>query len=331
MSKLGLRLPDSAYGYSLADVIRTATLAEDCGYHSVWYPEGNGRDVFVVLGHLATHTDSIRLASGITPVFARVPTQLAMGVGTLDELSDGRAMVGLGASSKITVEQWHGVEFERPLRRIRETIEILDLAMANDRVDYDGDLFHIDDYPRKFEPVQSHVPVFNAALGQSNRRLTGEFADGWLPVNVPFHKFEAFLSDVHDGARKRDRDPDDITIAPYVFTAVSEDRERARDAVRAGLAYYAGAMDYYGKVFTDWGYGDDVDRCREAWQDGDYDAAADALSDEFVDDLAIAGTPEEGRERIAEYRDLGVDMPVLYPPKTDEDLIEGTIEALAPN
>ena len=329
MADIGLRLPDGSYGYALEEIVETVQTAEGHGYHSVWYPEGNGRDVFMVLGHIAIRTDRIRLAPGITPVYARVPAQLAMAAATLDELSEGRAMLGLGASSSITVENWYGIEYDQPLRRIRETIEIVNLAMANDRVDYDGKLFQVNNYPRDFSPVQESIPMFNAALGETNRRLTGEYADGWLPVNIPFEKLPTFVGDVRDAAANAGRDPKDVTIAPYIITCVSEDRERARDHVRGLLAYYIGAMEYYAGVFRRFGFEDQVDDIHGPWQDGDRDTAHDNVSDDLIDSVAIAGTPDEGRQRLREYCDQGVDIPIVYPPQAPKDLIETTITELA--
>lgn len=328
MSDLGLRLPDKSYGYSLDDTVGLAQTAEDRGYHSVWYPEANRRDVFMVLGQIARETESIRLAPGITPVYARVPVQLAMAAATLDEVSDGRAMVGLGASSDITVENWYGIDYDRPLRHLRETIEIVNLAVSENRVDYDGDIFQVNNYPSGVESVQDSIPLYNAALGETNRKLTGEFADGWLPVNVPFEKLPAFIEDIQEAAADAGRDPDEITIAPYIISCVSEDRERARNQVRGLLAYYIGAMDYYAGVFRRFGFEDQVDHIRDAWQDGDRDIARERISDSLLDSVAIGGTPEEGRERLQEYREQGVDIPVVYPPQAPQDLIETTVTEL---
>jgi alkanesulfonate monooxygenase SsuD/methylene tetrahydromethanopterin reductase-like flavin-dependent oxidoreductase (luciferase family) len=328
MAKIGLRLPDETYDLGVSDIVEIATLAEAHEYHSVWVAELQGLNGFMLLGRLAGETDEVGLGTGIVNVYSRTPALIAMSVATLDELSDGRTLLGLAASSKVTIEQWHGMEFDRPLRRVRETIEIVRAAMADERVTYDGELFSLDN-PRSFDTVRDDVPIFNAALGETNRRLTGEFADGWLPVHVPRSRFESFVADVRESAEAAGRDPDDLTIAPYVVACVDDDRERARDYVRGLLSFYVGAIDYYGQVFRGYGFETEVDAIREAWRDGGREAAAAEVTDDLLDEVAIGGTPEEGRERLRELRELGADIPVVYPPHAPRDVIETTVTELA--
>jgi probable F420-dependent oxidoreductase len=329
MTEIGLRLPDETYGYEIADVVEIASLAEACGYHSVWMAELQGHNGYMVLGQIAAGTSEIGLGTGIVNVFSRTPALHAMSVVTLDRLSEGRTLLGLAASSKATVEQWHGVDFERPLRRVRESIEIVQAALQDERVSYDGALFSVDDYPPSYDPVRTSVPIYNAALGPTNRQLTGEYADGWLPIHVPRSEFAEYIAEIEEAAEGVGREPDDITVAPYVVACVDADRERARDHVRSLLSFYLGAIDYYGGVFRRLGFEDEVDAIAEAWAAGDRETAADEVSDELLDEIAIAGTPEEGRARLREYRELGVDVPVIYPPPGPTELIEQTVRELA--
>jgi F420-dependent oxidoreductase-like protein len=329
MGRLGYRTPDKNYGYTPQEIIETAQLAERHGYDSLWYPEWHGRDAFVALAELAHHTDTIRLGTGITPVFARVPAQIAMAAATLDEMSGGRVNLGIGASSPDTVEHWYGIPYERPLRRVRETIEIVRLAHQNERVSYDGDLFTLSNYPHFYDTVQDEIPIYNAAIGEKNIELTGRFADGWLPVNIPMDRFPDLIDDLHDAARAAGRDPEALTVAPYIWACVAEDRDLARRKARVGIAFYIGAMAYYRHVFTDFGYGDAVEAIHEAWRAGDPEAALDRVPDDLLDAVAIAGTPEEGRERLREYRDLGVDLPIIYPPRIEKELIDTTLVELS--
>lgn len=329
MASIGLRLPDETYSYGIADIVDVAQLAEDRGYDSVWVAELQGPNGFMVLGQIAAATSNVGLGTGIVNVYSRTPALIAMSVATLDEISDGRTILGLAASSKQTIEEWHGMGFDRPLRRVRETIEIVDRAMENRRVDYEGDVYTVDNYPRSFRTVRDEVPIFNAALGETNRRLTGEFADGWLPVHVPRGTFEAYVTEVENAATDAGRDPDDVTIAPYIVACVHEDRELARDRVRGLLSFYAGAIAYYRQVFCRYGFEREVGAIHEAWAAGDREQAAARVTDEMLDELAIGGTPDEGRERLREYRDLGADVPIIYPPNASRETIETTITELA--
>lgn len=329
MSPIGLRLPDETYGYDVDDVVELGRLAEANDYHSVWVAELQGSNGFMILSQIAEETSTIGLGTGVVNVYSRTPALLAMSATTLDQQSDGRTLLGVAASSKAPIEEWHGMAYDQPLRRVRETIEIVKQAMREKRVSYDGEIFEVDDYPRTYEIVRDEVPIYNAALGPANRRLTGEFADGWLPVHVPRSKFEEFLGDVHEGARRADRDPEEVTVAPYIVACVDEDGERARDYVRRLLSFYIGAIDYYEHVFRQFGFEDEVEAVRETWEAGDHDEAADRVSDELLDEVAIGGTPEVGRKKLREYRDLGVDLPIIYPPQAPCDVVENTVMELA--
>lgn len=329
MSPIGLRLPDGTYGYEMTDVVELAKRAESLGYRSVWVAESEGLNGFMTLGRIAAETSEVSLGTGVVNVYSRTPALLAMSAATLDHLSGGRTVLGLAASSRTAVEGWHGLDYDRPLRRIRETIEIVRAIVRNERVDYDGEVFSLDDYARGFDTVREDVPVFNAALGATNRRLTGEYADGWLPVHVPRREFAEQVSEVEAAARAAGRDADDVTVAPYVVACVDEDAEAARGHVRDLLSFYLGALEYYGHVFTRLGFADAVEAVREAWADGDRAEAARRVPDALLDEVAVAGTPAEGRRRLREYRELGADVPVVYPPPAPRDVVETTVEELA--
>lgn len=320
MAPLGVRLPNEINGYASFDrLTELAELADDLDYHSVWVPEEAARNGFMVLSHLATETRRVRLGTGIANVYSRSPALLAMSVATLEELSGGRSLLGVGASSRLTIRDWHGIDFDRPLRRIRETIEIVDRALADERVQYDGEVFDVD-YRRQFAGAHQ-VPIFNAALGRQNRRLTGRLADGWLPFHAPLAAMETFVDEVRAAAVDAGRDPDAVTVAPYILSCVGEDADRARETVRRVLAFYVGAMEYYADVFRDYGFESAVRAVSDAWT-RDREAAYEAVSDELLDTVAIAGSPEWGRERLADYRARGVDVPVLALPTgaSDEQL-----------
>lgn len=331
MSEIGLRLPNENHGYSIPEIVDYGVRAEEMGYDSLWQPENHGREAFMVLSLLADRTERVTLSTGIVSVYARAPGQLAMAVATLDEISDGRAAVGIGPSAKEAVEDWLSVDYDRPLRRVRETIELLNEAFENERVSYDGDIFQIDDYPRTYTTVQDNIPIYNAALGATNRKLTGEFADGWLPVSVPIDQFSEKMGEVRDAAANAGRDPDEVTIAPYIISCVNEDGQAAREQAAGLLAFYIGAMDYYAGVFRDLGYENEVADIRDHWNAGDrHDAIRTIIDTGVLRDVGIAGTPEEGREQLAEYYEEDVDMPIVYPAPGDRELIESTATELAP-
>jgi len=167
-------------------------------------------------------TDDVEIGTAIVNVFSRTPAVLAMTAATLDQVSDGRASFGVGTSTPTAVENVHGMAFERPVRRSHETIEIITKILRDDEpVDYDGELLSVNGVP----PVNADVPVYHAALGPANRRVVGRLCDGWMPHNIPFSELENAFEVVERTAREADRDPDEITIAPYVPAAVSDDAD----------------------------------------------------------------------------------------------------------
>lgn len=302
--------------------------AETQGYDSVWLGELWGTSSVVKLSEIAARTDEVEIGTAIVNVFSRTPAVLAMTAATLDQVSDGRASFGVGTSTPTAVENVHGMAFERPVRRAHETIEVIQAILAGDEpVDYDGELISVNGVP----PVDRDVPIYHAALGPANRRVVGRLCNGWMPHNIPFSGLEDAFETVEETAREADRNPDEITIAPYVPAAVSEDETEAYDAVRGHIAYYAGSADSYrdaiGTVFPN-----RAERVADAWRNGDRGEATGLVSDEMVHELGVAGTPEAARQRLRDLvSDSPIDRPLLtIPEQAADDLAESTMDALAP-
>jgi len=196
--------------------------AEQQGYDSVWMGSSGERAPSLNSPKSPQMTDDVEIGTAIVNVFSRTPAVLAMTAATLDQVSDGRASFGVGTSTPTAVENVHGMAFERPVRRSHETIEIITKILRDDEpVDYDGELLSVNGVP----PVNADVPVYHAALGPANRRVVGRLCDGWMPHNIPFSELENAFEVVERTAREADRDPDEITIAPYVPAAVSDDAD----------------------------------------------------------------------------------------------------------
>jgi alkanesulfonate monooxygenase SsuD/methylene tetrahydromethanopterin reductase-like flavin-dependent oxidoreductase (luciferase family) len=218
------------------------------------------------------------------------------------------------------------MEFERPVRRAHETIDIVKQLMTNDeRVSYDGDVVSVNGVP----PLDRDVPVYHAALGPANRRVVARLADGWLPHMIPFSELESAFDYIAETAREADRDPDEITVAPYVPAVVHEDAEQATEELRQHIAYYVGSGEGYRRAVAET-YPDRAERIADAWQAGNRGEATDLVTDEMTADLGIAGTPEQAREK----RDSVADRDVLdkllltVPQQVDGELARKTIREL---
>lgn len=309
------------------DVPSTAERAESLGYDRIWTGELWGRDSFVALTAAAERTETIGLATAIVNVYGRSPATLAQAAATLDDVSDGRFALGLGTSTAKAIEDLHGMAFENPARRLHETAELVRAFLdADGRVEYDGECFDVADFPA----LGADVPVYAAALGPAMRRATGRTAEGWLPHNIPFERLPEAFETIAEAAREAGRDPEAFHVAPYVPCAVADDPDDARDEIRGHIAYYVGSGEGYRRAVADaYPEAEDV---ADAWQNGDRGAARNAVTDEMVAALGVAGTPSQAREQLDAVREVSViDEPiVVIPAATDPDVADRTIEALAP-
>ncbi|QLK24976.1 LLM class flavin-dependent oxidoreductase [Natrinema zhouii] len=310
----------------LADV---AVRAEDRGYDAAWVGELWGASGVVQATEMACRTDEIEIGTAIVNVYSRSPAVLAMTAASLADASDGRFTLGLGTSTATAIEGLHGTAFDRPVRRAHETIELIREFTTGDGepVDYEGELLEAADFPS----IEASVPIYHAGLGPANRRVVGRLADGWIPHNIPFSTLDKAFEEVADAARERDREPGEITIAPYVPSAVSDDRSEARDTLRRHIAYYVGSGEGYRRAVAT-KFPEEADRIADAWRGGDKRAAANAVTDEMIADLGVAGTPDEARDQLRTLvAETGIDHPIVVVPEpASSEVAETTIDALAP-
>lgn len=331
MTARGLRLPLPSDDVDRGDCLEYARLADELGYDAVWVPEAWGRNAVGVLAQLAARFETADVCSGIFNVYSRSPALLAMTAADLVEAGDVGVRLGLGVSNPAVVEGLHGVDFDRPLRRTREYVEVIEAFLDGETVEYDGEVVD----PSGFAldpPAEYDVPIYLAAMGRTNLQLLGEFADGWLPIFVPDEAFDDAMAPIRTGLDRRDRPPEAVEAAPFVVTCVSEaDPAAARDHVRSLIAFYVGAMgEFYRDTFARFGYGDVADAVRDAWQAGDTDCAREHVTDDVLDSFAICGDETTAAERVAAYREAGADQVVAYvPPRAPPSAVESTIRAFA--
>src|SRR6202035_2567016 len=240
--KLGLNLP---YEGSLAfpEAVELAQRAEALGFESIWRPEAYGTDAVSILGALAARTQRIQLGTGIVNVFSRTPALLGQTAATLDLISGGRFILGLGTRGYQVVTGWHGMPFDQPLLLMRETVAIVRQVLRRDRLLFDGDVFHLDKGLKLLaRPVRETVPIYLATLTPGGLRLTGEVADGWIPTLFSPGHMHLFRPNLEAGARVAGRSLDSLAIAPHVPVSIDDDRARAREALKPWVALYVGGM-----------------------------------------------------------------------------------------
>lgn len=305
---------------SLENILICVRCAERARAESVWISEAWGRDAFLALAAVAHATDHLKLGTGIVNVYSRSPATLAMSTATLDELSKGRAILGVGSSGPGVVERWHGVRYANPLSRVRETVEIVRLALSGASTDFQGRVFHVSDFKLAMNPPNRTIPIYIAALGPRMLRLAGEIADGVLLYLCPLTKIPEAINEIRKGASEAKRSLANIDIAALLPTCISENRRQAKDLVAGTIAYYIGGMGtYYHHIVRQSGFPLEADRIRDAWQRGDRMSATKAVSDELIDSVALIGPTAECRIRLEKFRDAGINLPIISPHIQDQE------------
>jgi F420-dependent oxidoreductase-like protein len=287
-----------------------AEAAEDAGVDSLWVAEAWGRDAFSLLTQLAERTSRVKLGTAIVNVYSRTPAALAQHFATLDELSNGRVIIGLGNSGPNVIEHFHGVPFQPALRRMRETVELLRAFFAHEPVKYDGELFKLGrGFTLRFDPVRKQVPIYLATLNPKSVRMTAEIADGWMPVMIPIDALADEVARVHGWVRESGRDPKEFTVrAPGGVTVADTPAQRELGLRRSAgtLAFYCARMgEFYFKQLGRQGFGAEAERVRAAWAEGGPEKAAAAVPPAMMSRLGFVGTTEECIERLQREEEAG--------------------------
>jgi len=285
----------------IEDVVGVTELAEREGYDRAWMGESWGRDAVTLVTLMCDATEDIGIGTSILPVYSRTPAMIGQTAATLQEVADGRMRIGLGPSGAAVIEHWHGVDFERPLRRTREYVEIVQAITRGEVVNYDGEFVEMGGFRIRSDP-SSPVPVDVAALGPKMVELAGRFADGWHPIMLTPDGLEERLEALNRGAELGDRSAADRRVTAGVVCCVLEDADRAHSLARHHVAMYVGAMGtYYRDALADQGYPDVAAEVHETWQNGDQEAAVAAVSDELLDDVAVTGDPASAPDRLERF------------------------------
>jgi len=292
--------------------------AEKLGAEYVWTAESWGHDAVTPLAFLAARTKTIKLGAGIMQAVARTPANAAMTAMTLQSLSGGRFIMGLGASGPQVVEGWHGVPYRKPIRRIREIMEIVRIISRGDKLQYDGEIFHLP-LPggegksiRSGAPPCPDIPIYLATLSPVSLALTGEMADGWLGTSfIPEQAGEVFFQHIRKGAEKAGRSMSEIDLQAGGVVAFGDDLEKMLPRRKPGLAFTLGAMgskehNFYNAAFQRAGYQEEAKAIQLKWLEGDRQTAAQMVPDEMVIKTNMLGTETQVRERMLAYKNAGV-------------------------
>src|SRR3954469_13883260 len=326
--RLGLHVGYCGLGLTSDQQLALVREAESLGFDSVWAAEAYGSDTATGLAWLPSPSEKIRIGSAIFQIPGRTPAMTAMTAATLDNISDGRMILGIGTSGPQVAEGWHGQPFRKPLERTREYVEILRMALARERVEFEGNQYTLplpDGQGKALKlmiaPVQERIPIYIAAIGPKNTQLTGEIADGWIPTFFsPEHvgEMRKLLEEGAERAGNGKRIDDSFDIAPTVNVAIDDDVERARDALRPVLALYVGGMgsrkqNFYNALMQRYGFEDAAREVQDLYLEGKKEEAAAALPGELIDRVSLCGPKDRIKERLEHYRDAGVGTLMIMP------------------
>lgn len=334
--KLALTLPYGEGVLSREQVVEIVRAADRLGYDSLWVAEAWSYDAFMVLTSLIEHTEQIKLATGIINIYSRTPSLIAQSAATLDALSGGRAILGLGASGPQVIRDWHGLDYDKPLQRTREVVDIVRMIMRREKLNYEGQVFNLTGRLKLINhPIREAVPIVIASLGPKNVELTAEIADGWFPtLYSPTKAANVFGGALAAGAARRSDDLAPLEVIVPVAVAIGDDVSAARAAARAGMALYIGGMgsrsqNFYNRLFRQYGYEAEADKIQELYLSGRQSEAMGLITDAMIDEVSAIGSAGYVRDRLLQYAEAGVDtlQVSLYDP--DPSRAASTLDTLA--
>ena len=327
LGRLAISLPVPFFApRACVELARTAE--REWGYDAIWLAETNGPDSASLAGALAVATERATLGTAIVPVQTRTPALLAMTAATLAGLAPERFVLGLGSSSHAIVEGWHGLPFERPLARVRETVAIVRAALAGGKTEFAGRTVRSHGLRLGYLPKRP-VPIYLAALRERMLELAGEIGDGLVVNLFPVTAMPRILDAYRRGAARAGRDARSDEVVCRFQVAVTDDVPAARNLIRLAFAGYV-AQPVYNAYFRWCGFEEEAAGVAAAFARGDRAASSAAMTDALIDRIAILGSAESCREQIAGFVTAGVTTPVISPIASDAAGVRRTLEAFAP-
>ncbi len=318
--------------------IEKIKVAEEVGVEAAFTAETWGRDQFSLLTQAALATSKIKLGTGIAPTFGRSPAVLAMTFATLDELSGGRMIIGLGTSGARVIEHWHGEKFSKPIQRTKEYVEIINLIMSGEKVFYEGEIFKLQrGFKLLFEPVRKHIPIFVASISPKSMDSLAGAADGWMPIYWPKSRFQAGKEQIAAASQAAGRPADAVECVASLTVVINDDPEKAKMQAAGPISWYVTNMgDFYHEMLTRNGFGEEVAAMRKVAEThkpppfGTNPELMAAMGDRMLEETAIFGDLETVAAGLEERRQLGVDLPSISMPQgslKDVERILGTLIA----
>jgi probable F420-dependent oxidoreductase len=312
---------------SIDENLLLAKLAERCCLDGVWVSEYADRDAVTQLSAIARATEKITVGVSIIPIYTRSPVVLGMTAASLAELAPDRVKMGIGVSSRVIVESWHGMAWEQPITAIREYVEAIRQVLARERVSVSGEVVNVDGFPSAIPSGVGSIEIPIAALGPVMRRLAGEIGDGLLLNMTTADHLRRTHEIVREGAARVERAAPPVMSDIRMGVLGRQPESELRTKLRRLVASY-GRVPSYNRHYAELGFPEQAGALAAAWVAEDMRAAVDAVDDEMRKSLVVIGTGEEIAARLTEYRDAGLDEAIVYPTIVDGDEVRGLQEAI---
>ncbi|HXH09844.1 MAG TPA: LLM class flavin-dependent oxidoreductase [Alphaproteobacteria bacterium] len=325
MVRIGFAL---SRGLPPSDIVECVKLAEELGYESAWVAEGHGGDQFAILSACAMATKRIRLGTSISSVFVRSIPTIAMAAATVDQLSNGRFILGLGSSHRVQVEPEHGIPYRKPIQRLRESVEVIRTLLRQGSVSYKGEIISIEAFDLWFTPLRPEIPIYLAALFPKMLQVCGEIAQGVILTWSTLEAGRRAAENIAIGAQRVGRRVEEVDIASLLPCYVTADRRQAFDAMRSSVAFYGGFFPRYNRLMAESGFADAAHAIKAAWDRAGLEAATQMVPDALIEAISISGPPSDCRERVEAYRCSGISLPIISPRPSGPNPKQMVLEAL---
>ena len=296
-------------GYSLGsllsvkEVVTCSKLLSKHNPHSIWIPESWGMEGFSMLSIVSQITKSNKIGSSIINIYSRTPSLVAMAAATLDTLSEGRLILGLGASSETIVEDWHGLRFENSVSRMREYVNIIRMILSKDKINYDGKFFRLKNFSLLITPPRKEIPIYLAAVNQKMVDLAWEIANGVIFYLRPIEELKKTIQKMQPKRR--------IDVASQFITSISEDKEKAVDKAKKTLAFYVSVGKIYREFLARNGFRKETENIYGEFLKSGVNSVHELVPESMLDSLTICGTPKESRRQLGRFVDAGVSLPII--------------------
>jgi len=288
---------------SVEEVLQCTEIASKTGIDSIWIPETWGMENFSMLGAVANNTKTQKIGSSIINIYSRSPSTIAMGSATIDTLSNGRLILGLGTSSVPIVEDFHGQKFENPVQRMREYVEIIRLSLMKKQINYSGKIFDLKNFTLLIEPKRKSIPIYLAAINEKMVNLCWEIGDGVIFYLRPIDEMKETISKMQSQKN--------IDVACQIITCISNDSEEAIQRAKKTVAFYISVGKIYRDFLSNNGFKNEASNIFEEFKKSGFKSNHELVTDSMLNSLCISGSPKEAKIQLEKFRNAGIDLPII--------------------